>query len=245
MKVQIFALVLFLLPSIVFADSSFFNWLNNLKVIPNVRSVEIRKAPQKPAKPVEEKVLYGELTPLATSTTATSTSATSTISAIKQIISSVKDDVYKSDQGLLKAENESLKRTISSLQTKISSLNSQIANFESSCLTKIEDIKEKTSPKALARVKEIEWLIMGVLDNNYRNKIDAEGNRTPEKVVNSAFFRSLAAKDFIAMLKEYDELTGSSYYLMFKNFTLTPPSSENKVFDDLYYLFLNNRKFPR
>lgn len=248
MKFKILILSLILIPSFASADSSFFSWITNLKVVPELRNK------QKIIKEIKKEAVIeiaSTSTPIATSTAyfSTTTTATTTFSQIKdKLVNASKNLVQdvNSEELLiqitkLKAENDALKRTVSGLQQKIITL----TNENSSYIQNIEKIKLQSTPKVLARIKEIEWLIKGLLDNNYRNKIDAEGNKQGEMVVNMAFFRSTGADQFRSLIKEYDDLTGTSLALKFKEVVNTSSSLELKKFEEFYYYFLSIRKYPK
>ena len=103
MKFKILILSLILIPSLVSADSSFFSWITNLKVVPELRNKQKIIKEIKPARTTEAVQSGGReavveavatSTPIATSTTAfsTTTTATTTFSQIKsKLISTSKN----------------------------------------------------------------------------------------------------------------------------------------------------------
>ncbi len=246
MKFKVLILSFVLIPALASADSSFFSWITNLKVVPEVKPVQkIIREVKKEVPKENPKPIVGEYSPVPTSNPVFASSTI--LNAIKaklatttqHVLSSSKETELLSQILKLKSENESLRKTISSLQIQIGDLNKQAASYTQN----LEKVKAQSSPKVLARIKELEWLIKGTLDNNYRNKIDADGNKQAEMVVNSSFFRSPAAEDFKSMIKEYDSLTGTDLYTRLKEYTNTQPSGELKKFEEFYYHFIAIRKF--
>lgn len=231
MKFKTLALLVLLTPSLVFADSSFFTWITNLKVVPEIKDRAVRFIPRSPKpQPVLEETPVETAQDTSSSSTTQkqneiSTSALSTLETIikNQIATTTKaiSNLVKPDESAqiakLKADNDALKKTIANLQQTVATLTGQ----NNACMASSEKLQAQSSPKALARIKTLEWLIVGTLNSNYRNSFDADGNRQAEMVVNTAFFRSPSAEEFRNMIKEYDDLTGSTLYPKFKDFVLS------------------------
>lgn len=225
----------------VSAESGFFSWITNLKVIPNLRNVEIKKQKREETKPVEtqkEPEVIATTTPetnLATST------ASTTAGVIKQIVSAIKDDVSQAELAKLKTENETLKKTITNLQQKLANQSAPV----NSCEVAVQKVRDSYTQENLARMKTLEWLVFGNINNNYRYKYDDMGNRTNERTLNSSYFRDgTDSTKFKANLKEYDDFFGTQTSLYYQKFLNSPSGDEMKRFTEFYEYFVKIRKFP-
>ena len=258
MKLKSLALLVFLFPSLVFADSSFFSWITGLKVVPEVKT-RTYKVIQKMNGEFQSQLaaaatstatttpITATTTPVATSTSATA--ATAPIQVLEKILMTpktvaptVKNGEISVQITKLKSENESLKKSLASLQQKITTL----TNENNACLQNAEQLKLQASPKALARIKDLEWLIAGVLNNNYRNKFDADGNKTAEMTISGSFFKTgSGATEFSSLIKEYDGLTGTLLSQTLQKFIDSSSVDELEKFEAFYNYFMATRKFPR
>jgi len=247
MKLKSLALLVFLFPSLVFADSSFFSWITGLKVVPEVKTRTYKVIQKMNGEFQSQLAAAATTTPVATSTSATA--ATAPIQVLEKILMTpktvaptVKNGEISVQITKLKSENESLKKSLASLQQKITTL----TNENNACLQNAEQLKLQASPKALARIKDLEWLIAGVLNNNYRNKFDADGNKTAEMTISGSFFRTgSGATEFSSLIKEYDGLTGTLLSQTLQKFIDSSSVDELEKFEAFYNYFMATRKFPR
>lgn len=156
-----------------------------------------------------------------------------------------KEQVLNDQIAQMKSDNDSLKRTVASLQQKISSLTNQYATDLASCQQNVNQAKSIFTPQNLNKIKSLEFNISGDMDDNFRNKIDENGEITNEKVLNIQFFRDgQTASNFQDEIKQYDSLMGTNLVGMAQKF-LNAIGDGVPEFQSFYDYFQSVRKFPK
>ncbi len=225
MKSKILIFTTLLLPSIVLAAFDPSAWLQNVKITTYTRPKPVAQISSSSAPALIDPLRIGLVAGAA---------------AFSEQMGSLSNQVAQ-----LKSENESLKKTIASLNQKISSLLDELTGARASYQKSLEKVEATYSPENITKIKQMEWVISGDIDNNFRYRIDENGELTNERVLNIRFFREgQTAEDFQTALKQYDDLVGSNLADYAKKF-IEPSGEELARFQDFYNYFKNVRKFPR